>query len=74
MLLRTAETTEVPQTGTLFLELIQIMQVEVFVFFNRATPSAYGSSQDRDRTGATDASLCHSHSNLGSEPHLHHSS
>ena len=32
----------------------------------------YGSSQARDRIGATAASLHHSHSNLGSELHLQH--
>ena len=30
----------------------------------------YGSSQARGRIGASAASLCHSHSNVGSEPHL----
>ena len=39
------------------------------VFFFRATPNAYGSSQARGQIGAT-AGLCHSHSKAGSEPHL----
>ena len=30
----------------------------------------YGSSQARGRIGAAAASLCHGHSNMGSEPHL----
>ena len=36
----------------------------------RATPTAYGSSQARGPIGAATASLYHSHSNPGSEPHL----
>ena len=36
----------------------------------RATPSAYGSSQARGWIGATAASVHHSHSSSGSEPHL----
>ena len=39
-------------------------------FIFRATPAAYGSSQARGRIGAVAASLHHSHSNSGSEPHL----
>ena len=39
-------------------------------FFFRATPLAYGGSQSRGWIGATAASLQHSHSNSGSEPHL----
>ena len=38
----------------------------VFLLF-RATPMAYGSSQARSQIRATDAGLCHSHSNAGSE-------
>ena len=42
-----------------------------FIFFLfRAIPMAYGSSEARGRNGAAAASLCHSHSNVGSEPHL----
>ena len=42
-----------------------------FVFF-RATPAAYGGSQDRGLIGAVAASLqySHSHSNTGSELNL----
>ena len=35
-----------------------------------AAPEAYGSSQARDRIGATASGLCHSHSNAGSELYL----
>ena len=47
-----------------------------FFFFNflfflfRATPTAYGSSQARGLIGAAASGLHHSHSNMGSEPHL----
>ena len=41
-----------------------------FIFFFRAAPVAYGSSQTRGWNGATAASLCHSHSNTRSKPHL----
>ena len=36
----------------------------------RATPMAYGRSQARGLIEAVAASLYHSHSNAGSEPHL----
>ena len=36
----------------------------------RVAPMAYGSSQARGWIGATDASLHHSHSNIGSKLHL----
>ena len=41
-----------------------------FLFFLRAAPVAYGSSQARGRIGAAAAGLCHSHSKTGSKPHL----
>ena len=41
-----------------------------FFVFSRATPMAYGGSQARGPIGAVAASLHHSHSNAGSEPHL----
>ena len=43
-----------------------------FFFFGlfRAALVAYGGSQARDLIGAVAASLCHSHSNVGSEPCL----
>ena len=45
------------------------MYLFVFCLF-RAAPTAYGDSQARDLIGATADSLCHSHSNAGSEPCL----
>ena len=36
----------------------------------RNTPKAYGGSQARGQIGAVAASLCHSHSNSRSKPHL----
>ena len=42
-----------------------------FFFFLRATPAAHGGSQARRRMGAVAAGLYHSHSNAGSELHLH---
>ena len=40
--------------------------MKLFLFVFRATPVAYGSSQARGRIGAAAASLCHSHSSVGS--------
>ena len=45
-----------------------------FVFFLRATPVAYRSSQARGQIGVAADGLYHSHSNAGSKPRLHHSS
>ena len=42
----------------------------VVIFFFRATPTAYGSSQARGWIRAVAANLHHSHSNTRSEPHL----
>ena len=39
-------------------------------FVIRGTPMAYGFSQARDLIRAVAAGLDHSHSNMGSEPHL----
>ena len=39
-------------------------------FFFKATPTAYGSSQAKGLIRAGAAGLCHSHSNVGSEPCL----
>ena len=53
--------------------IIIIIIIIVIIFVSclfRAMPVAYGDSQARGRIGVTDASLHHSHSNLGSEPHL----
>ena len=41
-----------------------------WLYFFRAAPLAYGGSQARGQSGAIAASLCHSHSNAGSELHL----
>ena len=41
----------------------------VFIIF-RAAPAEYGDSQARGQIGDITASLHHSHSNAGSEPHL----
>ena len=41
-----------------------------FFFLFRAAPTPYGSYQARGWIGATAADLHHSHSNMGSEPHL----
>ena len=41
-----------------------------FFFLPGASHMAYGSFQTRGQIGATNASLCHSHSNAGSKPHL----
>ena len=42
----------------------------LFLVLFRAAPTAYGGSQARGQIGATAVSLCHSHSNVGSEPSL----
>ena len=41
-----------------------------FFFLFRATPAAYRSTQARCQIGAVAAGLSHSHSNMGSKPHL----
>ena len=47
---------------------------KIFFFFffsvSWATPEAYGGSQARGQIGAVAASLCQSHSNMGSQPLL----
>ena len=49
--------------------------LEVFLFFCfcpfRAAPVTYGGSQERGGIGAVAPGLRHSHSNSGSELHLH---
>ena len=42
----------------------------LFFLLFRATPEAYGGSQDKGLTGAVAAGLHHSHSNARAEPHL----
>jgi len=46
------------------------MWFDLFFFFLRATPTAYGGSQARGQIGAVAASLHHNHSKEGSEPCL----
>ena len=42
----------------------------LYFCFSRASFKAYRNSQARGQLGAVAASLCHSHSNAESEPHL----
>ena len=42
----------------------------LFLVFFKVVPAAYGAFQARGPTEAVAASLCHSHSNAGSEPYL----
>ena len=42
----------------------------LFFFLFRAVPVTYGNSQSRGQIRAAAAGLQHSHSNVGSEPHL----
>ena len=62
-----------------FMQVIKFICVVLFAVFPcylfsallfRTAPEAYGSSQARGLIGAATASLHHSHSNAGSEPHL----
>ena len=53
-----------------YLEIYIVFLLSFFFVFSRFAPMAYGGSQARDPIGAVAASLHHSHSNLGSEPHL----
>ena len=45
--------------------------IYLFILLFRAIPEANGSFQARGQIGAAAASLHHSHSNVGSKPHLH---
>ena len=42
----------------------------LFFVFSRVAPTAYGGSQARGLIRAVATGLGHSHSNVGSEPHL----
>ena len=53
-----------------FIDLILPLVLKIIIIFLRATPVAYRGSQARDPIRAIAASLHHSHSNAGSEPHL----
>ena len=56
--------------GSLISALILILFIYLFNLLFRAAPAACGGSWARSRIRATPASLHHSHSNVGSEPHL----
>ena len=47
-----------------------VNQIFFFFVFSRAVPMAYGGSQARGLIRAVAASLCQSHSSVGSEPRL----
>jgi len=49
---------------------LSLGQILFHFFLFRASPVAYGFSKAWDQIGAAAASFCHSHSNVGSEPHL----
>ena len=55
-------------------KILYVTRISFFFFclfaFSRATPVAYGGSQIRGLIGAVATGLCHSHSNVGSEPLL----
>ena len=44
--------------------------IYLFILLFSVASAAYGSSQARGQIGTTAAGLHHSHSNVGSEPHL----
>ena len=54
----------------IYLFIIIITITIIIILFFRATLVAYGGSQARGLITATAASLCHSHSNTGSESRL----
>ena len=60
--------------GTLHLFFVACVAIAIFfvLFFLsfRAAPVAYGGSQARIPIRTVAAGLCHSHSSVGSEPHL----
>ena len=60
----------IPEGGSHDLSFLWGFFFFFFVLFFRATPATYGGSQARDLIRAVDASLCQSHSNARSEPHL----
>ena len=62
-------TTPISASSSMALSVSSLCLSFVVVVF-RAAPMSYGGSQDRGQIRATAASLHHSHSNLGSEPHL----
>ena len=48
----------------------QMYTFYLFILLFRAVPAAFGGSQAKGPTRATDAGLCQSHGNARSEPHL----
>ena len=50
--------------------VVLVFVVVLFLSFFRGASTAHGGSQDRGQIGAVATSLCHSHSNARSEPHL----
>ena len=61
----------------LFILLFYFFSILIFIYlfictfvFSRAAPMAYGGSQARAPIGAAAADLHHSHSNVGSKPHV----
>ena len=62
-----------PEATMVFLTLTFIYMFVIYCLF-KASPVAYGSSQARGRIRDVAAGLHHSHSNVGSKLHLHHSS
>ena len=55
---------------SLYQKTIYFFKLYTFFSFFKGTPVAYGISQTRSWIRATDAVLCHSHSNARSEPYL----
>ena len=71
----TPKNLESPNISELFYKIFFFLTSFFFFFFFffcifRAAPAAYGGSQARGLIGAVAAGLHHSHSNMGSEPHL----
>ena len=58
------------RSGWMWRERLDKGCIFVVVVVFRATPIPYGSSEAKGRIRATAVSLCHSHSNSGSEPRL----
>ena len=54
----------------LLLLFLLLLLLSLLLCLFRAAPEKYGSSQARCQIGAATASLCHSHSEVGSEPSL----
>ena len=62
--------TATTQNSLLFFLLSFFFFFFFFFLLFRVVSTAHGGSQARGRLGAAAASLCHSHSDAGSEPHL----